>query len=220
MKSIPQPKVLDRQCIVAKNQITLLNIKSGSEQVMSIVHLTDFNIDDYTNYRKECLYYRHIIIKDPETLKEIERVKVTFVPHLERQAIDKVLSDRQLGAVENANDVDQLEFPSIETPKCLSEEEMLKSNMLVYEFYGLSKQDWDALETTADKILSGLEEYLDLDKCKSKRHVNLNVFDNFIKMINECIDDITDIKLAENMKRFLEMPVEKQSLVFTNRMNW
>lgn len=187
---------------------------------MSIVHLTDFNIDDYTNYRKECLYYRHILIKDPETLKEIERVKVTFVPHLEQQAIAKVLSDRQLGAVENANDVDQLDFPSIKTSNGLSEEEMLKSNMLVYDFYGLSKTDWDALETTADKILSGLDEYLDLDKCKSKRHVNLTIFDNFIQMINECIDDISDVKLVGSMKSFLEMPVDKQNLVFANRMNW
>lgn len=95
--------------------------------------------------------------------------------------------------------------------------------MLVYDYFELSKEEWDRLENITYSGICYLWELLE-DKFPDKGFENIYVWhmktDIVVKLITENISEVQDQEQQNYLNEFLKLSTEKQKLIMKGISDW
>lgn len=191
---------------------------------MSIAVLESEGIEDYTNYLGEYLYSSNLVIKDKNGLEENEKIiKLIFTDYLEKFVLKQALKDNGLTNIENIKDIQFLKKYSNGIYETLEESEIKSRNMFVYDYFKLTKEEWDRLENITHSGICYLMELLE-DKFPNKGFENLYVWrmkiDIIVKLIKENISEVQDQEQQNYLNEFLKLSTKKQKLIMKGISDW
>ncbi|OIH12099.1 hypothetical protein A7M79_01020 [Acinetobacter baumannii] len=164
--------------------------------------------EGYTNYKKERLFSKDIILKDPSTLKEIQRVKVTYIRQLEREAIMMKLKQNALDHL--------VEFSYGSFYWHVTSEEIGNLNKPVYDYFCMSEANWLELEDTTIKAIQCLYNYL--SNLETIYHLK-PIFTSLTSIEEEMSKHAANIENGDIISTFLNFPEEWRELLFYHISN-
>lgn len=164
--------------------------------------------EGYTNYKKDRLLSKDIILKDPSTLKEIQRVKVTYIRQLEREAIMMKLKQNALDHL--------VEFSYSSFYWHVTSEEIGNLNKSVYDYFCMNEANWLELEDTTIKAIQCLYNYL--SNLQTVYHLK-SIFASLASIEEAMTEHVVNIENGDVISTFLNFPKECRELLFYHVSN-